>query len=179
MDTWLPTLHDFFKDFGSVIATIFAASVAAGISVRLGRNQSAIAKSQADIALDKLKFDLFEMRYSIYLSLKELIEYAALIHDVQSIDAERVRKLYVKLDEARFFFDSGVIAFINKVCAAAEAYFNLLGMRVNVNIDDAPAWSSVAEQLSGCSAQLRKLYAAAPEAFETSLRFNQVTKSSP
>ena len=172
MNGWLPALHDFFKDFGSVIATILAASVAAWISVRLGRNQAAIAKSQADIALDKLKFDLFEMRYSIYSSLKELIEYTSFVHDVEKIDAGRVRKLYVKLDEARFFFDSGVIAFIAKVCAAAEAYFNLLGARANVNIDDATAWSTIAEQLSACSSQLRQLYATAPAAFETSLKFD-------
>jgi hypothetical protein len=74
MNGLLPVLHDFFKEFGTVIAAIFAATVAAWISVRLGRNQAAIAQSQADIARDKLKFDLFEMRYNIYAKVKELIE---------------------------------------------------------------------------------------------------------
>jgi hypothetical protein len=178
MSAWLPILHDFFKEFGSVIATIFAATVAASISVRLGRNQAAIAQSQADIARDKLKFDLFEMRYSIYSSVKELIEYATAANPGAPIDSSRVRNLYVKLDEARFFFDEGVIAFINDVCAAAEAYFNLRSERAIANPDDTQKWTWLADQLAGCSKRLRDLYAAAPATFESSLRFDQVTLGS-
>jgi hypothetical protein len=48
------------KDFAAPVATVFAASVAAWIALRLGKGQVAIARSQADIARDKLKFDLFE-----------------------------------------------------------------------------------------------------------------------
>ena len=51
-----PTL---LKDFAGPVATIFAASVAAHIALRLGKGQVAIATSQAAIARDKLKFDLF------------------------------------------------------------------------------------------------------------------------
>jgi hypothetical protein len=167
MSTWLPMLHDFFKEFGSVIATIFAATVAALISIRLGRNQAAIAQSQADIARDKLKFDLFEMRYGIYNSLKELIEYASELHPEAPIDATRVRNLYVKLDEARFFFEGDVVAFINDVCAAAEAFFNLRGQRAIANPDDDQKWRWFGEQLAGCLKRLRQLYAAAPAAFES------------
>ena len=98
---------------------------AAWISVRLGRNQAAIAQSQANIARDKLKFDLFEMRYGIYSSVKELIEYATGANPDAPIDTSRVRNLYVKLDKSRFFFDAGVIAFIKDVCAAAEAYYRI------------------------------------------------------
>jgi len=83
------------KDFAGPVATIFAASVAAFIALRLGSGQAAIAKSQAAIARDKLKFDLFEMRYDIYSKVKELIEYTQSIHDFERIDATRVRALYV------------------------------------------------------------------------------------
>jgi hypothetical protein len=55
------------------------------------------------------------MRYDIYAKVKELIEYTQSIHDYEKIDSMRVRALYVKLDEARFFFDSKVIVFINEV----------------------------------------------------------------
>jgi hypothetical protein len=71
------------KDFAGFVATIFAASVAAFIALRLGSGQAAIAKSQAAIACDKLKFDLFEMRYDIYSKVKELIEYTQSIHDFE------------------------------------------------------------------------------------------------
>src|SRR5947209_16987516 len=108
------------KDFSAPVATSFAASVAAYIALRLGSGQAAIAKSQAAIARDKLKFDLFEMRYDIYSKLKELIEYTQTIHDFEKIDTMRVRALYVKLDEARFFFDQNIVAFINQVHDVAE-----------------------------------------------------------
>jgi hypothetical protein len=50
------------KGFAGPAATVFTASVAAYIALRLGKGQAVIAQSQADIARDKLKFDLFEMR---------------------------------------------------------------------------------------------------------------------
>jgi hypothetical protein len=132
MSEWLRESCNFFKDFGGVIATIITSTVAAWISIRLGRNQAAIAQSQADIAGDKLKFDLFEMRYGINSSVKELIECATGSNPDAPIETSRVRNLCVKLDESRLFFDAGVIAFINDVCAAAEAYYNLRSERLRI-----------------------------------------------
>ena len=132
MSEWLREVYNFFKDFGGVIATIIASTVAAWISIRLGRNQAAIAQSQADIARDKLKFDLFEMRTALTASVKELIEYATGSNPDAPIDTSRVRNLCVKLDESRVFFDAGVIAFINGVWAAAEAYYNLRSERLRI-----------------------------------------------
>jgi hypothetical protein len=82
------------KDLAGPAATVFAASVAAYIALRLSRGQLAIAKSQTEIARDKLKFDLFEMRYDIYAKAKELIEYTQTTHDYEKIDSPRVRALY-------------------------------------------------------------------------------------
>ena len=79
-------LMDLAKAFAGPVATIIAASTAAWITYRLGREQvriaaaqattaaaqaataaaqEEIAKSQRDIAYDKLKWDLFGKRYEI------------------------------------------------------------------------------------------------------------------
>lgn len=163
------------KDFAGPVATIFAASVAAYIALRLGSGQAAIAKSQAAIARDKLKFDLFEMRYEIYSKVKELIEYTQTIHDFEKIDATHVRALYVKLDESRFFFDQKIVAFVNQVHDVTEERFGFLGERWQIDTDDEPRWSQLVDKLTGCDISLRELYAEAPAVFETALRFEQVT----
>jgi hypothetical protein len=162
------------KDFAGPVATIFAASVAGLIALGIGIVQVRIAKSQAGIARDKLKFDLFELRYDIYVKVKALIEYTQTIHDHEEIDSMRVRELYVKLDEARFFFDKAVIAFISEVRQTTEKRFELLGARWGGYQMDDDQLAELADQLTGTDVSLRKLYAQAPAIFEPALRFEQV-----
>lgn len=175
LSVWLSAHPSALKDFAAPVATIFAASVAAWIALRLGKGQVAIARSQADIARDKLKFDLFEMRYDIYEKVKELIEYTQTVHDFEKIDSPRVRALYVKLDEARFFYDQTIISFINEVQKISEKRFGLLGERWQADDGDEDRWNQLVEQLTGCDITLRELYAEAPTVFESALKFEQVT----
>ena len=65
--------------------------------------QKDIAQQQRDIAYDKLKHDLFERRYEIYKTAKELIEYISQ-DKFESIYDPKLREMRLKLDEARFFF---------------------------------------------------------------------------
>jgi hypothetical protein len=55
---------DFFKSYAGPMATIVA-SLAAGY---FARSQAATAAAQKEIAFDKLKHDLFDKRYEIYLA---------------------------------------------------------------------------------------------------------------
>jgi hypothetical protein len=68
-------MYAFFKDFAGPIATTVAAAVAAWINFYFNRMQVRITATQADIALEKLKLDLFDKRYVIYSAAKHLIEY--------------------------------------------------------------------------------------------------------
>jgi hypothetical protein len=163
------------KDFAGPVATIFAASVAGFIALRLGMGQVAIARSQADIARDKLKFDLFELRYDIYAKVKELNEYTQTIHEYEKIDSARVRALYVKLDEARFFFDPTVTEFITEVRQTAEKRFSLLGDLWQCYQQDEDQREQQVQLLTGTDVALRELYAEAPAVFEPALRFEQVS----
>jgi hypothetical protein len=66
-------IYEFFKDFATPLATVIAAGVAAWITFRFSSKQTEISQSQADIALDKLKFDLFERRMNTYDAIREVI----------------------------------------------------------------------------------------------------------
>jgi hypothetical protein len=74
------TAWDFAKDFAGPIATIVAAAAALAVTAFFNRRQTAIASTQRDIAAaqrdiaaDRLKVDLFEKRYEIYLAAKALL----------------------------------------------------------------------------------------------------------
>src|SRR6516164_426944 len=97
-------LYDILKDFAGPVVTFIAAVVATSITYVINRNQFRIAQSQRDIALDRLKFDLHTKRYEIYEAAKSLLEHIALVNDVKKCDPGKVRILYIKLDEARFYF---------------------------------------------------------------------------
>ena len=109
-------------------AAPFATLVAATVVAYFARAQARIAQSQRDIALDKLKFDLIERRYAIYMAAKELLEYAANVSD-ERIDSNKVRTLYVTLDEARFYFPPDIIEFLSTIHSSCEQLFTQVTVR--------------------------------------------------
>src|SRR6266446_1805729 len=99
------------KAFAGPVATVIAAIAAVSVTyhfgkhqVRIAEAQAATAKSQRDIAYDRLKYDLFEKRYEIYLAAKKLIEYTSQFRKRGDMFNPSVMELKVKLIEARFFF---------------------------------------------------------------------------
>jgi hypothetical protein len=176
LSVWAGSHYNALKDFAGPIATTIAAITAIVVTQRFNKRQIEISRAQRDIALDKLKFDLFELRYGIYLAAKELIEYASNSGDLSKVDSNHVRSLCVKLDEARFFFDKETIKFIQEIVETAEKRFGLMGQRENADMDDSDLWSKLADELSACDIGLREMYAEAPEVFEASLRFDQLVK---
>jgi hypothetical protein len=64
--------------FASPIATVIAAFAAIIVTWRFSVAQLAIAQSQRDIALDKLKLDFFPQRRQTYQTAKSLLEYVSL-----------------------------------------------------------------------------------------------------
>jgi hypothetical protein len=85
------------KDFAGPTATLVAATTAAIITFVLNRSQTRIAQSQRGITLDRLKFDLFQHRYSIYDAAKKLLEEIAFTAAVNRYDPTKIRSLYVTL----------------------------------------------------------------------------------
>ncbi len=134
-------LMDLAKAFAGPAATIIAASTAAWITYRLGREQvriaaaqattaaaqaataaaqKEIAQSQRDIAYDRLKYDLFEKRYEIYLAAKELIEHVSKLPETKGMVDQRIVELKVKLIEARFFYPPTEATLFAKIAQLAS-----------------------------------------------------------
>src|ERR1700730_10943358 len=102
------TLYDVLKDFATPVVTLIAAGAATSITFVINRSLVRIAQSQRDIAFDRLKFDLHKKRYEIYEAAKTLLEHVAFVHDLKQSDPAKVRALYIRLDEARFYFPADI-----------------------------------------------------------------------
>jgi hypothetical protein len=141
-------MYEILKDFAGPVATIVAAIAAASIAYIFGARQASIARTQADIALDKLKYDLWKERYEIYSAAKTLVEYIVYVREPDKIDTDKVRLLNVKIDEARFYFPAAV-----------------------------QRWAAMSDQLGSESLSLLRLYEALPAKFEEALAFKKLTQS--
>ncbi|MGH6845948.1 MAG: hypothetical protein ACREC0_00495 [Methylocella sp.] len=168
-------MYDCIKDFASPVATLIAAIVASVITYTFAQAQTRLAQSQRDIALDKLKFGLFQKRYEIYEVTKELLEYVPFINSLENLDASKVRSMYIKLDEARFCFPKVICGALDKIHAKCEAFFTHLGERDQIVTDDHEKWTRSAETLAADQSALRAIYASLPQIFETALKFEQLT----
>ena len=105
-------MYEILKDFAGPGATVAAAVTAAIITRLFGLRQSKIAQQQADTALDQLRYNLFEKRYAIYDSAKELIKLLIGEGMKQDFTAFKVIPHYVILEEARFFFSDDIYGWL-------------------------------------------------------------------
>jgi hypothetical protein len=171
------TSYEFFKDFAGPIATVCAAAAAVFVTIHFNRKQMQIAETQKNIALDKLKWDSHEERYKIYTEAKELISYVSQQHDVEKIDNQKVRDLRVKIDEARFFFNPSIRAFLDEIDHTAESLLSNLGVRWQTHEDDDDIeWREINEKLGNDTQKLRSLYAEMPNKFESALALSQLVR---
>jgi hypothetical protein len=178
---WFTAHYMVLKDFAGPVSaflasiTAFLASItAAVITFFFARGQLHIAKSQRDIALDRLKFDLFKRRYEIYEATKNLLEDVVVIHDMK-YDTTKIRKFYIILDEARFYFPDDTCALLREVHNKCEIMFTILGKRSNVN-DESEEWRTLGDTLAASQTALKAIYAVLPDKFERDLRFSQLTE---
>lgn len=169
-------MYNIMKDFASPILSLITAILAATVAIRIGNLQAQIGKAQRDIALDKLKFDLFTKRYEIYEAAKRLIEHLVMVSDMMKQDATLIRQLYITMDEARFFYGPDICAFLDRLHDASEAFLTLLGERENMNIDDSDKWADTADRLALRQKRLREIYASLPVTFEPALSFDQLKR---
>ncbi len=166
------SVYQITKDFASPVATIIAAAAATYITQRLGRMQLTIAQSQRDIAFDRLKYDLFEQRYTIYTTAKKLIE--TICGNEQGINDRKVRNMRTKIDEARFFFPAGETKIFSRIELLAGEYMAAhreLYTAVNNGVRE-QAEQQVVEKLDA----LTGIYKTLPSDMEAALGFSQLTR---
>jgi hypothetical protein len=161
MQEWFYTHYDIVKDFAGPAVTMFAALVAASITWFFARAQYRVAATQKNIALDKLKFDVFERRYQIYSAAKELCQLLLGKGNVEDAEFDRMYALFVTLDEARFYFDPSVRKVLEDLILFARHYYH----RHVPDVRIVPANDELAR------AKLFDIYNSLPEQFERALSF--------
>ena len=109
---WIHAHHDDLQALGP-IATIFAAIIAVLVTGTLGLAQWQIARTQKDIAYDKLKLDLFDKRYAIYQAALSLSR--AFMSSNKRIPVETFDGLQYTLLEAAFFFPDDVVHLTRRI----------------------------------------------------------------
>jgi hypothetical protein len=150
------------------VATIIASIVAA----LFAGAQVCVARTQKDIAYEKLKVALFEKLYAIYLATKELIEYTLEGKGNSAEDVNFIRKHYIALEEARFFFEPEIQAFLRNVKAKCETLFETLAEKDMMNPEDNPeAWRDIANRVAEQRRKLSTMYSELPDRFENALGF--------
>lgn len=178
------TAWEFAKDFAGPIATIIAAAAALAVTASFNRRQTAIASAQKDIAAaqrdiaaDRLKADLFEKRYEIFLAAKALLT-CTITYGHEKLAAEKIRELKVKIDEARFFFPSDIQVLAQKIEAMCEDLMLRTDQRAQLSPDDAN-WSASGDDLAMRQGHARRLYAELPLLFQRDLRSDLLAGETP
>jgi hypothetical protein len=140
---------ELLEKFAGPLATVIAAITAAGVTfffnraqIRFARSQAEtaeaqrqIARAQLEIAYDKLKHDLFEKRYEVFIAAQELIWYALDPSSRLFVDPE-AQRLSLKLAEATFFFPPDTVDFCNRI---QETVFGMKGLEPELFSDGSPS----------------------------------------
>jgi hypothetical protein len=182
MNVW-----EFFTTFAGPIAIIVASATAAWMTNKFGTIQAGIAreqartaeaqkdisKSQRDIAYDKFKHDLFDKRYEVYCAAKSLIEEIFAKSPVDEADPE-IKRLRLKLDEARFFFPSDTRTFCETV--EKHVYDVLVCSRAASGFAEGhPERQKLRDKQAEAEIALANIYPLLAKQFERDLGFEQLT----
>jgi hypothetical protein len=184
----MTSFFELARAFAGPVATILAASTAAWITYRLGRNQvriaaaqaataeaqKEIAKSQRDIAYDKLKWDLFGKRYEIYSVAGELIDHINSSTFDRPPGGPKIIGMLRKLDEARFFFPVEQASVFAAIGQLVERHEIAISSR-NLNQDNEQVRIAAGESAAMASDALGKLRVQLPQFMEGELGFAQLT----
>jgi hypothetical protein len=161
-------MYCFFKDFGGMITTLIASLVAAFFVYR----QWKTAEKQAETALDQLRYNLFEKRFSIYEDVKQLLRLLLNDSHKDGFNAFDAARHFVTIDEAIFFFSPETCAWLKLLQDDCQKFLEARASRTN------PAESNPKEYMTY---ELRLLdhFKAMPQRFQSELSFRQLTQNPP
>ena len=117
---------EFFKAFAGPIATVFASLTAVGVAVTFGIIQARISRSQAEtaaaqkdiakgqlnIALERMKHDLFEKRFAVFEVARQLL-IRAVQHD--HVDAGEIIKFNMETADAEFLYNEDIVDYLDSL----------------------------------------------------------------
>ena len=164
-------MYQIVKDFAGPVATIIASITAAFITwrfaswqARIAQQQADTAKQQANTAFDQLRYNLFEKRFAIYNTARELV---ALVVNESNVQGSDVMPLHAKLNEADFFFSKDICDWLRKLRQDCN---NFLELRSRAHLP------GVASEIATRSTRLVDILVEMPHRFENELGFRHVTR---
>lgn len=102
------SLYAFFKDFAGPVATSFAAITAAIVTATFAYRQWKTSHIQAEIALDKLKFDVYEDRMKVLEATRSLVRLAMNVRPSDMPDLAEMQKQRRIIEDGRFLFSTSI-----------------------------------------------------------------------
>jgi hypothetical protein len=180
--------RDILSTFAGPFATVTAATVAVGVTayfnskqVKLVAAQTAtaaaqkeIAQAQRDIAFDRLKYDLFEKRYAIYLAAKGMIAHTLSPPFGGAAWDEHYFKLKAQVDEACFFYGLKAIEVFTRIFELTEIIRIAKAGEASLNEDEGFNAKQMAAKYDA-ELKLADLYTALPRMMGAELGFAQLT----
>jgi len=110
------TAYQFFKDFAGPLSTAMAAVAAALVTGLFAYRQAKTAELQAEIALDKLKYETFETRHDVLDACRDLLSYCnGCVQRSVMIDAAEISDYAQRINMGKFYFG-------RQVCRLLDAY---------------------------------------------------------
>jgi hypothetical protein len=161
------------------VATIFAALIAILVTGSLGIAQWRIARAQKDIALDKLKLDLFVKRYAVYDAARKITEYIVtrkteVVFDYEN-EIKQIREWTSIIAEADFYFDHETRKTCKQLLFLVEEYVSEAA-RLKVARPENPEREVIQARQRTVVIQLEDMWESLPTLFEKSLKFKQLTR---
>jgi hypothetical protein len=167
------------KDFLPSIITLIAAGTAAWITWHFSRHQAVTARRQADIAHDRLRFDLFEKRYAIYDTTKNVMRIAINDRRKPNFGAFDVVPFLVIIDEAAFFFPKEICGLLEIIKNDIQKLLEVDGLRNANPTDDHVAWTASGNEVYQLEKKIAEALKNMPQLFASAFSFPQLTGHVP
>jgi|ERR1041385_3135031 hypothetical protein len=167
MEGWFQAHYVLLKDFSGPVATAFVGLVALFITYSWNRRQ-------AVIALDKLKFDLFERRYAVYVAAQKMLQ-PFLKHDTGILQLSEYREVMVKVYEARFFFGPNTQKYLEQMTSDWMMYQDYVVHLARKDLDEEPRFN-ISMKSKELWWRLNAAFDELPKRFEKELGFRQLMR---
>jgi hypothetical protein len=184
MKDWLVAHWPEIRTLVGPMATLIAATIAAVVAIvigvaqtRIARAQKAIAKSQRDLVVDKLKCDLFDRRLDIYLAIKELGEQLKKVEELDDNAYARVNANMQRLEPVAFLFDSETVHYTMDIFRLSNSISLNLRLRGLDDYYDEDEKERLLKEVKSDQAKLSDLMRRAVDQFMMPLTFPALRKS--
>lgn len=170
---------EYIKAFAGPVATVIASSVAGYFAYA----QVQVARSQRNIAKDKLKYDLFEKRYAVYAAIRHITGNWMDFKKENGRLGKEVNNYISIVSEAQFFFDNRTMNQIDIINDKINHLTTLEAMQEALTHKYSAFSQDVTDQriansgkLVDAHKQLYEIHLQLPDKFASALAFEQLTK---